>query len=388
MTFRISPSPEPGRIDALDGVRGLAIAAVVMMHGVFFGVPLPGHPVLSPDEPWPRLALLGFAGVDLFFVLSGFLITGILVRSRGSELYFRNFYVRRARRIFPLYYVVLGLLLFGLGRPAAGGLETVSYLTYWQNYHHAFAGPHADPARVVTWSLAIEEQFYLVWPAIVLWLPNATLRRVCVATVVGAIALRWLLVGLEVPGTHFLLPCRLDALAAGAWLALSPLPGRLVGWSCAAIGAGGLLACGLGSVVPIPELPLMQRFALPAATLLSFGVLVVVRHPGIAQRVCEHRWLRSLGRYSYCIYLVHFLVVEWLALRTYDSLPRGVQRWLAAHGSTTVLLVAFSLVCLLVAWAIGWVSWHLCESRVLAWKRHFPTAESPRSKGEVRSTEP
>jgi peptidoglycan/LPS O-acetylase OafA/YrhL len=295
MTFRLASPPEPGRIDALDGVRGLAIAAVVMMHGVFFGVPLPGQMPLSADALYPRLALLGFAGVDLFFVLSGFLITGILVRSRGGAHYFRNFYVRRALRIFPLYYVVIALLLFGLGRAPAGGVETLSYLTYWQNYHHAFAGPHADPARVVTWSLAIEEQFYLVWPAVVLWLPNATLRRVCVATLVGAIALRWSLVGLGVQSTHFLLPCRLDALMAGAWLSLSPLPRVAIGYVCMLGGTAGLLACGLGGAVPLTELPMMQLYALPAATLMSFGLLVVARHPGPLQRSCQHRWLRSLA---------------------------------------------------------------------------------------------
>ncbi len=378
MTSRSATPPEPGRIDALDGVRGLAIVAVVMMHGVMVGVPLPNYPPPSPDAIYPRVALLGFAGVDLFFVLSGFLITGILVQSRGAAHYFRNFYVRRALRIFPLYYVVLALLLFGLDRAPAGGVETLSYFTYWQNFHHAIAGPHADPARVVTWSLAIEEQFYLVWPAVVWWLSNTTLRRLCVALVVGSIALRWLLVGLEVPGTHYLTPCRLDALAAGAWLALSPLPSRALGNVCVLLGGAGLLACGLLSVVPFPELPMMQRYALPSATLLAFGVLIAVRHRGLLQRACEHRWLRSIGRYSYCIYLVHFLVIDWLAHRCRFSLPDGLQVWLAAHGSSTALMVLFSGVCLWVAWAIGYASWHLFEKRILAWKRHFPSGAERR----------
>src|SRR5262245_48753190 len=124
---------EPARIDALDGVRGIAILLVVLMHAMFFGVPLPGVPPLDASGLYPRIAALGWCGVDVFFVLSGFLITGILLRTKDRPHYFRNFYARRALRIFPLYYVVIVLLLFVLARPAATAAEKTSYLLYYQN---------------------------------------------------------------------------------------------------------------------------------------------------------------------------------------------------------------------------------------------------------------
>ena len=109
-------SGQPERVPALDGVRGLAITLVVMMHSMYFAMPVRGGP--NPlGLAYLRYASLGWCGVDVFFVLSGFLITRILVASKGSQHYFRNFYVRRSLRIFPLYYTVIVLLLFVLERP-------------------------------------------------------------------------------------------------------------------------------------------------------------------------------------------------------------------------------------------------------------------------------
>src|SRR5438445_1418758 len=170
----------------------------------------------------------GWIGVDRFFVLSGFLITGILYDAKESNHYFRNFYVRRVLRIFPLYYGALIIFLVVLpwlrpGNPAVQSMtrDAVWYWTYLSNVRIAHNGGDFG-AIGHFWSLAIEEQFYLIWPVVVLALRRRQLQACCLACVIGALFVR---VGLNVAGNEtaafVLTPARIDALAVGAYLALS-----------------------------------------------------------------------------------------------------------------------------------------------------------------------
>lgn len=378
MTLASAPVPSPlVRVEALDGLRGMAVLMVVAMHAMFFGVPLPGVPPLSQDSAYVRLVGLGWSGVDVFFVLSGFLITGILVQSKDAPHYLRNFYARRVLRIFPLYYVVLALLLWGLQRPPTTPGETAAYLLYVQNFVHAFGGDaQPDIARDVTWSLAIEEQFYLVWPTVVLFASRRALPRLAIVMIVLAIASRFVGLWLGVPKPYFLTPCRLDALGVGALLAVVPLPRLGVGVSLAVGGAVALAAIAWATGNALPHEPTMQRFGLMAALAMASGALVCARHPGPVARALQWAPLRSLGRYSYCVYLVHFLVVERLAIACYGDLTvpaNALQQWLVAHVAPTLLLALFGLACVVVSWAIGLLSWHLFEKHLLALKRLFPS---------------
>jgi peptidoglycan/LPS O-acetylase OafA/YrhL len=371
MTALPTADAEPGRIEALDGVRGLAILAVVCMHATLFAKVDPR----LDGEPVTRLLLLGWCGVDLFFVLSGFLITGILLRAKGAPHYFRNFYARRALRIFPLYYAVLALLLFVLDRPAATGAEQASYLLYYQNFAWLWGhDAHADLARTVTWSLAVEEQFYLVWPAVVLLVSRRALPWLCGVLAVSAILLRFVLLGRGVDVVYFLTPCRLDALAAGACLAVLPLPPAWCGRIALAAGAAGLAAASIATGSSLPQdNPAMQSFGLMAALLLAVGLVVLARGEGLVARACRARVLRSFGRYSYCIYLVHILVIEWFAGRmvAIAQSSDGAREWFTATCPALVLLLGFTVVCLAAVWAVGFASWHLFERHFLAWKRFF-----------------
>lgn len=153
----------------------------VVYHAFFFSN--------NPPQGWAsKLSSYGFAGVNLFFVLSGFLITGILLGAKGKAHYFRNFYAKRALRIWPLYYLLL-LLTFGfvpilvtyahLHMAQFDLLKSQSKLAYiflLQNLWYA-RGATTGPLGM-TWSLAIEEQFYLVWPWLVLWCNRTTLVRI------------------------------------------------------------------------------------------------------------------------------------------------------------------------------------------------------------------
>lgn len=356
------------RVEALDGVRGIAILAVVAMHCAMFGM-------VREDirDHWlTRGLLLGWTGVDLFFVLSGFLITGILLRTKERPRFFTNFYARRALRIVPLYYLVITLLLFVLPRGAAtSAAEKVPYYLWVQNFAWAWPGEaNPDIARTITWSLAVEEQFYLVWPAVVWFLGRTALLRVCWAMIVIAIALRFVLLGAGAPTVYFLTPCRFDGLAAGACLALLPLPPPWFGRALVAAGAAGLVATAWQSGSSLPEKnPDMQRWGILSALPLATGALVLARGNGLFARLCRSRVLRSFGRYSYCIYLVHLLVVEqvialWIRFAQHN--PGVLDGW-----SAPTIVLSFTAMCVPAVWAVGFASWHLFEKHVLAHKRHF-----------------
>lgn len=167
-------------LQELDGLRGFAILLVLCSHLV--SLP-PGGRSPFVDRLVGMILGLGWVGVDLFFVLSGFLITGILVQSRGGPHYFRNFYARRSLRIFPLYYLFLAIATFI--SPLLLSPESILTLpkehawVYWL-YLSNFGGKPSE-AFAHTWSLAVEEQFYLVWPAIVFFAKPVAMRRVCVS---------------------------------------------------------------------------------------------------------------------------------------------------------------------------------------------------------------
>jgi peptidoglycan/LPS O-acetylase OafA/YrhL len=375
---RMTASPQPDRIAALDGVRGLAILLVLMMHCLYIA-PLVGVDIGT--HTYARLAMLGWSGVDVFFVLSGFLITGILVRGKGQRAgpYFRNFYMRRSLRIFPLYYVVICLLLYVLpNRPPATGSEQMSYLLYYQNIRYACFGELAfDPARLITWSLAIEEQFYLVWPALVWFTSERALRRVCIAMVAIAIALRFVLITSGFEGTHFLTPCRMDALAVGALLSLMPPPRTWFGATTTVLGIAGLITAAYATGSSTPESAGQQMWGVIAALLLGVGLLCLARTSRSLQPLFTLLPLRSLGKYSYCIYLTHFLVIEFMAGQVLKWQPATLLS-LREDYSPILLVLAFTLVCGTATWLLAILSWHTFEKWFLTLKRHFEDVRTVR----------
>src|SRR5438128_3210509 len=216
-------------VPAVDGVRGLAIILVLFVH--FIG---DARPYTAFERVVMKASNYGVWGVDLFFVLSGFLITGILYDSKGSTHYFRNFYMRRILRIFPLYYGVLFLLFFVLPLiPSVfpAGLEESSRHQAWiwpyaVNLFIAQRGTWALPYISHFWSLAIEEHFYLLLPVVVALASTGTLLRICAGCAVFSVLLRIVLylAGLNEISIQVLTPCRFDALCTGGFLAIATRP--------------------------------------------------------------------------------------------------------------------------------------------------------------------
>ena len=175
-------------LSGLDGLRGLAIA-LVLVHSLTMFV----HPVSAGGQLYHAALAFGWSGVQLFFVLSGFLITGILLDTRPTPHYFRNFYIRRALRIFPLYYVTLAvafIVLPALDRMPqvyAGDYPHQAFLwLYLSNWRHDIGGGFSH-----YWSLALEEQFYLVWPLVVFFCSRPTLLKICIGLSVAGRADAW-----------------------------------------------------------------------------------------------------------------------------------------------------------------------------------------------------
>src|SRR5580704_1561560 len=203
------------KIPQLDAVRGIAVL-LVLLHNTGQYPSLHLH--LISDNGW--------MGVDLFFVLSGLLITGILLDTKQSAGYFKNFYVRRCLRIWPLYYSLL-FFMFVVVRFLNSSeyhlvVETSSpwwaFPLFLQNFLLAISTNAAGPLGV-TWSLAIEEQFYLVWPLVVRFCSITQVRQLAIAEICLSPMLRYYL-WLHHVDLYTSIFCRLDGLMAGALLAL------------------------------------------------------------------------------------------------------------------------------------------------------------------------
>jgi peptidoglycan/LPS O-acetylase OafA/YrhL len=381
-------------LPVLDGLRGLAILLVMQHHfwGLAFG--LGGRaPTLAIDLHMRALFAVGWSGVDLFFVLSGFLITGILCDAKRSNFYFRNFYARRLLRIFPLYYAFLVFALFLLPNfHRLVGPDQVSqlrasqfwYWTYTMNIGSAVKQFHTQVPIVHSqfWSLAVEEQFYLVWPLLILLLSRRTMTVVCGVLVGAALAVRFVLVDpisasfANLNAAHVLLPARIDTLALGALIALMVRGGSdLIPFRRYAfpVAAGSLLVLTV-LFVRHHGLSVLDRdvatigFSALALFFAALLLLVVSSVPGSAlHRVFTSSGLRMLGRYSYAIYVCHLLLAFELAA---EFVRHDVSR--TVFGSQIPLNIVFSLVCTAGSIAVAWLSWHFFEKQVLKLKRYVP----------------
>ncbi|HEX2917388.1 MAG TPA: acyltransferase [Edaphobacter sp.] len=359
-------------IPALDGIRGVAILLVLFAHLL--------HSNNAPTSSGLinlilRLRNTGWVGVDLFFALSGFLITGILYDSLSSPHYFRNFYVRRILRIFPLYYGVL-LVLSLIFRPHwSNGRQFYLLLFYLQNTPLWWHGPQSAAIRDATahlWSLAVEEQFYLVWPFVVFWVrERRRLLWLAIGVALMAPAFRVLLLahGATFRATYMLTICRCDSLLAGAWLALAIRGPRKEAVLRAAIPAfwGALLLClGIGVAsgnFNWEENRLVNSVGYTLLAICGTSLIAMVLRGGVTAGFMKTPVLRWFGKYSYGIYILHVLV-GW----TY-------MRYLHSHIHSKIILhAAIPAANLLITLPLAWMSFRWYEQPFLRLKRYFGPA--------------
>jgi peptidoglycan/LPS O-acetylase OafA/YrhL len=375
------------REPVLDGVRGLAFLIVLFHHVVIFsgidrGVRLDNLVYQLGDSAW--------FGVDLFFVLSGFLITGILYETKGSESYFHSFYGRRVLSVFPLYYgfLVLALVVFPHLLPPDSAQNMVNnqgwYWLYLSNVYVMLEG-WQNPAHLGHfWSLAVEEQFYLLWPMAVWALDRRRLMWLAIACFLGALALRIVQpFGIDATGIYVLLPTRMDALAAGAFLALVIRGQRGMGvlgrWPLAVfvVCIALLLAHYLryhdvGYSRPIERTLGYTVFAVACASLIA---LALSASPATwLRRTFSSKVLRFFGKYSYGLYIIHVPIVFFLG--DFGFRARLMPRlW----DSTLPGVVVFGVVTTLLSVAMALASYHLWEIRFLRLKKYLPyRSKTPR----------
>jgi peptidoglycan/LPS O-acetylase OafA/YrhL len=370
--------PGPSRhVRALDGVRGLAILLVVLHHAAQFS-PTPINPALHVVHD---VLQAGWLGVDMFFVLSGYLITGILLDARGEGPkapagYFRSFYARRVLRIFPLYYLFLAAVL--LFHPTVARHGTWWFWLFLSNVLLAkYQWDAAPPGTAHLWSLAVEEQFYLVWPALIAWLSPRAFRIVTIALIILAPLLRLWLGSLGHGRAAYVLTLpRADALALGACAALLVRDRRR--YVDAARYVAGIAAVGLAVLLVTDRLTDQSTLwcllgGAEFATVLTAAIIyLVVVTPG-AFRWLSNRVLVSLGTYSYAIYLIHV------------PMRRTVVDWVTTYVSGDMPILFCNFVALLAAsWIGAWVLWRVVERPALSLKRFVPMPSSPPSARDDR----
>ena len=359
-----------GRIAEIDGLRGLAILLVVVFHYIV-SISAPRHPLWTLAT---RGGSLFWSGVDLFFVLSGFLICGILLDSVHSKRYFKTFYLRRIHRIFPLYFAWLALLFLGVylqidRKFSVHIFESRAplwlYPLFLQNNAPLLLNLELPLWMAMSWSLAVEEQFYFVLPTFVRFLSRRTLGFVCGSVILMSPLYRYFLV-MHHPtlniGWPFATLSRLDGLAWGAALALLMRNQTCYRWLMHRIGPIRIAVVALFvAMATLTYRPQGQvRMALYGFTIISafYALLLVLAVCAPQSRlgaVLRCRFLQYCGTVSYAIYIFHQGI-------------RGLAEWILTpfHGvSNSIQVVVVTILALGATGLLSQLSWLIFEKALI-----------------------
>lgn len=345
-------------IPALDGLRAWAVGLVVLAH-----MPaVQGVGVTSVVARYAEGLRLGYLGVDIFFVLSGFLVTSILLDDKSREIYsFARFYAKRTLRIFPIFYlsIVFCALVFSL--PTA---EILGNGLYVSNYYYAF---HDEPSPLRhTWSLSVEEQFYLLWPLVVYFVPVNRVGRVLMigvpVVVLSSLLVSFALVNEEVFSRLVIRGAMFRVLSLGAGAVLAVYVTRLRDAKASTLYMVGLISF-LGHVTSMlldsPWRAILGLFAMStlAVSIFCLAFIGFQRRHAYSRYLLESRPIVYIGKISYGIYLYHHIILY--ALHARGSLnPNGVP-------------LATVLGFLILSFTVPALSFRFIESPLLRIKNHL-----------------
>ena len=342
-----------GRILELDGVRGLAILLVLILH---FLVELLGTTQIDWQAKIALLFRLSWSGVDLFFVLSGFLIGGILLDNKYAGDYYRTFYLRRFYRIVPLYAVLIITFALGILLVGPNTAKPLTHMFNWrivplwvyplflQNIFMTLHHSYGSGWMGVTWSLAVEEQFYLLLPFVVRRLGHKGIVWFAVSMVIVAPVLRTLMgyYGADGLGAYILLPCRADALGCGLLVAIACRNQIVWTWLVShrryVYAAFAILGFGILAWI-VNDAPLGYTWI--AAFYTSLLLLVVT--PGWGRLVFHNFVLVRLGVLAYALYLFHPGILQlfhYVFFRTFPSIQDVPTLCVTLLALGTVMLLA------------------------------------------------
>jgi peptidoglycan/LPS O-acetylase OafA/YrhL len=388
-TTPVQPSLR-SHMPGLDGLRGCMLLLVLTAHFYFLT-----HGATQPVDRFIfHFRESGWFALDVFFVMSGFLITGILLDSKSRPQFFRNFYVRRFLRIFPIYYAALVAIFIVLPRlniidPSGVGDLVRAQKWYWSYLTNFLVATTREPPNSVVaytrhlWSLAVEEQYYLVWPLVVYCCSRRRLVQICLALVAAALLFRCtgVALGMHPRALYVLTFSRMDSLATGSLVAvLVRQPGWLTTlrrWSWPAVGT--VAAMGAVVIAVTGELsafrPGMQSVGYTVVAIGAAGLVIIAATADSGTglgRFLSHPIMTQLGTYSYATYVTHtfvYLIIQ----RAFPGLTRlplvGGYGWPASLVQLAVLMAA--------SISVGLLSWHLFEKHFLKLKRFFAYAGRP-----------
>jgi peptidoglycan/LPS O-acetylase OafA/YrhL len=371
-----------GRVDALDGLRAIAIFLVLLWHLT---------PNRNSDQGLSsivfKIADIGWSGVDLFFVLSGFLITGILLRAKVSNSSFINFLMRRFLRILPAYFLALCIIfLFVPVVLRSYPIPSMSaQAPYWFYVSNMFRSTPDLRGHIIVdhfWSLAVEMQFYVLWPLVVYRLTPETVLKVGLAALVLALTGRTVAVILDVnPFVTFAwLPFRMDGLVVGSLIAVAVHAGvryERVKYALLLTLVGGSIFAALityfghaGYVLLKPkESPfslLVLRVILPCELSIVYGAaLWISLQRNLLSAVLSSSILKPMALYSYGIYIVHYLLVP-IFERSFG--PQILVRWTGGQDTPVYL---YFLLASSISFVLAMASYHLFEVHFLRLKPNF-----------------
>ena len=380
-----------GRLPGLDGVRGLAILLVMAYHFVAriaHTRPMSDEALSIVDHLAVKITDAGWVGVEIFFVLSGFLITGILYQSRLERGYFRVFYARRTLRIAPLYYsfLILGFLatpyLMG-SKTSAFAIPSNKHWWFWcylTNWLFAYEGTFNLTNGGYLWSLAVEEQFYLIWPFIVLAFSARTLMYFCITLffLTGLLRVYLITVGVSTTAVYTMSISHADGLILGSCLVMAVQefgavrlrPLMLSLFASSFLGAIAVIYFNNWNFRFYDEN--VAAFGYSCVAVLSACLIwAVLPDSGMDCIRCrfEGAFLRSFGKFSYAIYLIHIPIAVFIMKGVFDP---GIHK-IANEYLPSIIL--YCLSCIAICWMVALGSWHLFEKQILKLKSYFPYHE-------------